>query len=372
MKDKRNYAVDFWRFIFCITFVLVHTYLIYPMMYWHTAPWIVNGKPMFSGGLDVIIMFYLFTGYFLMHTFRKPKDGSKGKPGEEASKYLVARLKGFYPAFLICMVFGFVLTNIYNEFPVKDWGWIALDGLWEWLGGVPTGMGIGNNYYGLMADGRHMLMNGPLWFIPMIVLVGYLVYYALEKAEDFSLHILFPVGFMMAYGYFHVNGITPMWYNFDLPGISQAGIQAFFSIGMGCVYYDLVQKLQKKEYGVGKKVCLTIVNLLASGIVVYHMIFGLKLTYMTICGLCMVFVFLVLLNKDYLTKVLNCAIWKYPGKLALYIYMIHYPVIGMLHKVYPELSLHMVCLYTYLITILLSIVLMVVVDNVITPKLNKK
>ncbi len=107
------------------------------------------------------------------------------------------------------------------------------------------------------------------------------------------------------------------------------------------------------------------------------MIWGATFTFATINGLCLIIVFLVLLNKDYLTSLLNKPIWKYPGKLALYIYMLHYPIIGVLQKVCninntTVKGLHTIYILTYVITILLSILLMLIMDNYITPKLNFK
>lgn len=376
MEKKMNYAVEFWRFVCCMIFILVHVYIIYPTVYWHTAPWIVDGNVMFKGSLDIIIIFYLITGYFLMKTFRKVKsargENEKVTATQASTNYLVRRLKGLYPAFLICLLFGLVLTNLYNDIPLSKWLTVAIDSFWEWGGAVLTGLGIGNNTYGLMSDGMHMLMNGPLWFISCLFIVGYVIYFLLEKCEDWFIGLIAPIGFLLAYGYFHINNISPMWYVFVKGGISQAAIQAFVCIGMGCVYYVLLENLRKKEISKRSKWVLTIVNLLCSGLVIYHMIVGSGLTFATINGLCMVIVFLTLLNKDYVTKLLDCPIWRIPGKLALYIYMLHYPIIGILNKFFSVTNLHVTCILTYVITIVLSLLLMVLMDRVIKPWLNKK
>lgn len=375
-KKKMNYAVEFWRFVCCMIFIMIHVYIIYPTIYWHIKPWVVNGHVMFKGSLDVIIIFYLITGYFLMRTYRKKKlerkEGEEISATKEAGSYLVKRLKSLYPAFLICLAFGLVLTNIYNDIPFAKWIWVAIDSFWEWAGAVLTGLGIGNNYYGLMSEGKHLLMNGPLWFISCLFIIGYVIYFLITKWEDIMIGLVFPIGFLIVYGYFHLNNISPMWYNFVAGGISQAALQAFVCIGMGCVYYVLIEKLQEKKFKNSTKIWLTIVNVLCSCLVIYHMIIGTTLTFATINGLCMVFVFLTLLNKDYFTKLLDMPIWKYPGKMALYIYMLHYPIIGVLYKLTGIKNLHVICITTYCITILLSIFLMLFMDYVVTPKLQKK
>ena len=377
---KMNYAVEFWRFVSCMIFILVHVYIVYPTVYWHEAPWvkIINGQPhvMFKGSLDVIIIFYLITGFFLMKTHVKNKnarsDKEKTTASGEAGKYLAKRIKTFYPAFLICLLFGLVLTNLYNDIPVNQWLKVAVDSLWEWGGCVLSGLGIGNNVYGLMPE-SHMLMNGPLWFISCLLIVGYIIYFLLEKCEDWFIGILAPIGFIFVYGYFHLNGISGMWYTFiGKSSFSTAFLQALVCIGMGCVFYVWVDKLKNHKFGTGSKVFLTIANVLASAIVVYHMIWGTSFTFATINGLCAIVVFLVLLNQDYLTQLLDYPIWKYPGKLALYIYMLHYPIIGYLHKFVGIENLHTTCFVTYGVTILLSIGLMLLMDYVITPMLIPK
>ena len=377
---KMNYAVEFWRFVSCMIFILVHVYIVYPTVYWQELPWIkmMGNKPhvMFKGSLDVIIIFYLITGYFLMKTHVKNKNARSEKEkvtaSGEAGKYLLKRIKTFYPAFLICLFIGLVLTNLYNEIPVAQWLKVAVDSLWEWGGCVVSGLGIGNNVYGLMPE-SHMLMNGPLWFISCLLVVGYIIYFLLEKCEDWFIGILAPIGFIFVYGYFHLNGISGMWYTFiGQSSFSTAFLQALVCIGMGCVFYVWVDKLKDYVFSNGTKIFLTIANVAASAIVIYHMIWGTEFTFVTINGLCMIIVFLVLLNQDYFTKLLDTPIWKYPGKLALYIYMLHYPIIGFLHKFVGIKSLHATCFATYGITIVLSLCLMIIVDNVITPALTKK
>ena len=102
------------------------------------------------------------------------------------------------------LLFGLVLTNLYNDIPVNQWLKVAIDSLWEWGGCVLSGLGIGNSVYGLMPE-SHMLMNGPLWFISCLLIVGYIIYFLLEKCEDWFIGILAPIGFIFVYGYFHFS-----------------------------------------------------------------------------------------------------------------------------------------------------------------------
>lgn len=376
MKQKRNYAVEFWRFFLCLTFMLVHVFLIYPVIYWHIPPYLIGKKVLCSGAMDIIIIFYIISGYFLMASYRKNKakrGEAKTTATKEAGNYLVKRLKGLYPAFLIALAFGLVLSNIYREIPMKDWLFTAVDSIWEWLGTIVMGLGIGNNAYGLYTDGMHALMNGPLWFISAIFIVGYLIYFLLEKCEDTFIGLIAPFSFLIAYGYFHLNGISPMWYQTMMGGyLNQAFVQAFVCMGLGCVFYSIISKIKEHELSNGMKIFLTIVQVLCAGFVIYHTLFTTKFYFTTVHAICAILTFLTLLNEDYLTKLLNNKIWEYPGKIALYIYMLHFPIIGVLYKSFKITNLPTLAIVTITVTIGLSILLYLLVDKVITPWLNKK
>ena len=376
MKQERNYSVEFWRFFLCITFMLIHVFMIYPVMYWHIPPYMIGDKIPCSGAMDIIIIFYIVSGYFLMSSHNKNKEKRNDKkttPAAEAGKYLLKRLKGLYPAFLIALVIGLILSNIYREIPLKDWPFTAIDSIWEWLGTIVTSLGIGNNAYGLYTDGAHALMNGPLWFISAIFIVGYLVYYLLEKCEDLYIGLIAPFSFLLAYGYFHINGISPMWYETMLGGyLNQAFVQAFVCIGLGVLFNVIITKLKTHKFSTTTRIFLTIAQVICAGIVVYHTLFTTNFYFTTIHALCAILIFLTLLNEDYLTKLLNHKIWKYPGKLALYIYMLHFPIIGVLYKSFNITNIPCLAIITVVVTLGLSMALMAIIDHVITPWLNRK
>lgn len=376
VKEKsRNYAVEFWRFFLCIAFMLVHVFLIYPVMYWKIPPFTVgNGTVLFSGGMEIIIIFYIISGYFLMSSYRKNKAKNTGDtPAKASAKYLGKRLKGLYPAFLICLVFGLVLSNIYREIPLNKWLFTAVDSIWEFLGTIVMGLGIGNNAYGLYVDGMHALMNGPLWFISAIFIVGYLIYYLLCKCEDTYLGLIAPFSFLIAYGYFHLTNTNPMWYSTMAGGyLNQAFVQAFVCMGLGCLFYVAIEKINSKPMSKTMKILLTIAQVICTGIIVYHTLFTTDFYFTTIHGIAAIMTFLTLLNQDYLTKLLNHKIWKYPGKLALYIYMLHFPIIGVLYKCFGITNLVSLAIITIIMTLACSIVLMLIIDYFISPALNSK
>ena len=139
-KEPKKLCSRVWRFFLCMTFMLIHVFMIYPVMYWNIAPYVTDsGKVLFSGAMDIIIIFYIISGYFLMRSYRKRKlqrKDEKTHSAKEAWGYLSKRLKGLYPAFLIALVFGLVLSNIYRDIPIQDWLFTAIvlsGNFWEQL-----------------------------------------------------------------------------------------------------------------------------------------------------------------------------------------------------------------------------------------------
>lgn len=164
-----------------------------------------------------------------------------------------------------------------------------------------------------------------------------------------------------------------MWYETMAGGyLNQSFVQAFVCMGLGCLFNVWITKLKEHKFSTTTRVLLTIAQLVCAGIVVYHTLFTTNFYFTTIHALCAILIFLTLLNEDYLTKLLNHRIWKYPGKLALYIYMLHFPIIDVLYKSFNITNLACLAIITVVVTVGLSMLLMFIVDYVITPRLNRK
>ena len=95
------------------------------------------------------------------------------------------------------------------------------------------------------------------------------------------------------------------------------------------------KQLKEHKFSTGAKIGLTIIQLICAGIVVYHTLFTTGFYFTTIHALCAILTFLTLLNQDYLTKLLNHKIWKYPGKLAyisqLLVFYINHLILPIYH-----------------------------------------
>ena len=378
----RNYTVDFWR-ILTICFVAVHTIIVVPPR--------VGGKPVltvFGGWAPMMIPFFIFTGYFLMHAVRRSKTRNPELSALGASwKYLRSRLIYFFPCLVIGQLFGFLVNNISAGVPITEWPLRLLDSIWEICGFQLTGLGMGNSYvgYGGGANGTWTMLNGPLWYISGILILGWVLFFLLYKYEDTMLGFVLPIGWLLTNGAYNINQWNPAWgqyliqtTNFPVGILNDKLVHMFFGFGLGAVFFRIIEAIDKKCPEGFKKsttVWLTILNGFLNIFMIVHMFYGFKISLGTAWGLLAVMCFLILLNQDaynhWFSKTFGFII-KPLGKLVMYVYIFHYPMITVTYKIIgPEH--HLAC---FLIVTACALLVSVAYHNlyvkVIEPHFNPK
>ena len=373
----RNYNVDFWRIFLTLCFVAVHIIIVMPPA--------LGGKPnlsVFGGWAPMMIPFFIFTGYFLMHAVRRAKTRNPEATALQASwKYLRSRLVYFFPALLIGQIFGFLVNNIFEHTPITEWPLRFLDSLWEICGFQLTGLGMGNSYvgYGGGANNSWKMLNGPLWYISGILILGWVIFFLLYKYEEFCIGILFPIGWLLTNGAYNVNGWNPAWgtylfqsERFPVGVLNDKLVHMFFGFGLGAVFFCIIEAIDKKyPDGFSKKgtIALTILNGFLNIFMMVHMFVGFKLSLATSWGLLAVMCFLILLNRDkyneYFSKIFGF-ILKPMGKIAMYIYIFHYPMIRVVYS-FVGLENQLAC---FLIVVAISIVVSVGYYQLYTRKID--
>ena len=79
MQLKMNYTIEFYRFMLAINYCLVHCLMVFPMFVFG------SNVPFFYAGLDVIVPFMAFAGYFMMRGYEKQRPAAE-KLGLSASR----------------------------------------------------------------------------------------------------------------------------------------------------------------------------------------------------------------------------------------------------------------------------------------------
>ncbi len=242
--------------------------------------------------------------------------------------------------------FAFAINSVFN-------------GLWEFLGLYSAGYPAAYNQ-----------ANGAMWFISGLLICSYIIYWAMCKNEDVFAGFIAPFLFVFLGGWWAWNGTRASQAAFSTfgeqystnPNVTGSAVSTgvigfnngllFVLIGMcgGVLIYYAVEKLKKLNYNVTSKVFLTILYLLVAVLVVMFtiqpdwlageysinnsdvVVNASDWTYRTtIHLLCIILVGLTLLGKDYVTALLNnkytAKLFDYLGGTALYIYMLHIPLI---------------------------------------------
>lgn len=338
MKKEMNYTIEFYRFMFAVNFVIIHALMVIPIGY-------LKGFPIFLSALDIIIPFMAFSGYFMMRGFKKSQaSGELSEKGASkiAWEYLKKRLIALFPLVLLGNTLGFIATNIWMGTPLKDIPIHLINAAGEFFGLYIAGIGFGNPSVGMWGEGVRVLqcLNTPMWFMSGIFVVGYFVYYLLAKNEKLYASFIAPLAIILFYGSNYQLTSVPMWYDIHSYGsfnVAMGMPLMFVGFSIGILLWYPIDALKNHEWTKGEKTLLTIVQIFLTFFVFERTWVSLtspmgqyfNVGWVNVHLLSIVFSFLVLLNVDGCTRfpLFSSKIWKIPGRLALYIYSIHFPVL---------------------------------------------
>lgn len=354
---KKNYAIEFWRFFFAIAITGYHIGTIMPMPVNGMAGILVASDWMKGAG-EILFVFTLTAGYFLVKHFKRlqanPEYASRSASGR-AWEYLWDRIKALLPVLALGIILGIISVATFKEATFAHAMYSVFNGLWEFLGLYSAGFGAA---YGQA--------NGAMWFISGLLICSYFIYWSMCKCEDKFAGFWAPFFFVFLGGWWAWNGTRASQVAWSTFGVQNAANPAvigtpvtnavigfnngllFVLVGMcgGVILYYAIEKLKTLKYNVATKVILTLVYALVATLLVLYTInptwFEAAFSITNFNGeatmsrwavhlLCILLVGLTLLEKDYITQVLNN---RYTGKVlsflggcALYIYMLHMPFI---------------------------------------------
>ena len=394
---KRNVAIEFWRFFVAIAIVGFHVGWIIARTCNDTTGYYMETSNWFFGSSEVLLVFTITAGYFMVAHFKKlakePKYNERSA-SSRAWEYTWSRIKSLLPVLILGYILGVAIctTFFYPTYGVKEVFAMLFNSIWEFLGFHSVGLrSVGGEFFNL---------NGPLWFISAIIIVGYFIYYGLCKNEDRMAGFIAPILAIFFAGWWsftNTRAAQTAWSTFGAQTASTNGMGGsataatatlgfnnglvFVMIGMlvGVILYYAIERLKEREFKC--KWFLTILNLFLSVLLGWYIIYQptyFNLERWPVAFLCIAVVALALLNKDGLTKVLNNEgtnkLLAYLGSLALYVYMVHYPVailvLRLLGKNTPSTiySFWIVYIPTVIFSIILSMFVKAIMDRTLLKK----
>ena len=381
---KRNTAIELWRILIAIAIVGFHVGFIIANTCNGSNGYYMESSNWFFGSSEVLWIFTITAGYFMVSHFKKritDKKYAERSASSRAWEYTWSRIKGLLPVLIIGYILGVLICTsfYYPDYNFQQICTMIVNSAWEFLGLHAAGLrSLGNEFFNL---------NGPLWFISAIIIVGYFLYWGLCKNEDFMTGILAPFVFIFLGGWWcftDTRASQTAWSTFGAQtastngtGGSATAATAIFGLNNGLIFvlmgmlagmmlYYFVQKVKDREFTAFGTTALTVLNVVCGALLLWYTIYPatwFNLERWTVALLCIVVIGLTLLNKDKLTAVLNnkytSGILSYLGSISLHIYMLHYPVaILVLTILGPNTALTTYSFWSiYIPTILFTIVL---------------
>ncbi len=399
---KRNVAIELWRVLIAIAIVGFHIGWIIARTCDGTNGYWMDTSNWFFGSSEVLLIFTVTAGYFMVSHYKKLSNKTEYQERSAASRaweYTWSRIKSLMPVLIIGYILGVIIATpfYYPEYGVQEVCTMIVNSIWEFLGFHAVGL--------RSTGGEFFNLNGPLWFISAIIIVGYFLYWGICKNEDFVSGILAPFGFVFLSGWWCYTGTRAAqtgWSTFGSQLASTNGMGGsatdatatigfnngliFVLIGMfaGILLYYLVSRVKDHKFSENGRVILTIVNIVCSTLLMWYVIYQptyFNLERWTVAFLCIMVVGLSLINKDYLSLLLNNQytnrLFAYLGSISLYIYMLHYPVAIMMIRILgtntaaTAYSFWLIFIPTVVITIALSMFTKYILDISILKKVKE-
>lgn len=394
-KKERNVAIEIWRFLIAIAIIGFHVgYIIARTCNGGNGYFMTPEAKWFFGSSEVLLIFTLTAGYFMTAHFEKRESDpeyAKKSASRRAWEYTFSRIKALLPVLVIGYVLGVIICTkfYYPDYNLQQTLTMVVNSIWEFLGFHAAGLrSTGNEFFNL---------NGPLWFISAIFLVGYFLYYLMCKNKDFLRGFIAPFGFIFTAGWWCFTGTRAAqtaWSTFGTQTTSTNGMGGsatsatatigfnngliFVALGLlgGILIYYLVQELKKHEFTSKGKVGLTVLNVICSALLLWYTIYQptyFNLERWTVAFLIIVVITLSLLNKDYLTKLLNNKYtnkaFAYLGSISLHVYMLHYPLAILVLRVLGKNTADTV--YSFWQVFVPTVVLTVIFSAILNWIMNK-
>ena len=399
-EKKRNVAIEIWRFVIAIAIIGFHVgWIIARTCNGSNGYFMIPEGKWFFGSSEVLLIFTLTAGYFMVKHHKKmlgDKEYVNKSASSRAWDYTWSRVKSLIPVLIVGYILGIIICTsfYYPNYNLQQVCTMIVNSIWEFLGFHAAGL--------RSTGGEFFNLNGPLWFISAIIIVGYFLYWALCKNEDFTKGFLAPFGFIFIAGWWSFTGTRAAqtaWSTFGSQLASTNGMGGsasdvtatigfnngliFVLLGLlgGVIIYYLVEKVQKHEFSTGGTLALSFLNLICSVLLIWYTLYQptyFNLERWTVAFLCIAVVTLSLINKDYLTELLNgkltSKIFAYLGSISLYVYMLHYPVAIFVLRVLGKnteatsYTFFQIFVPTAIITIVLSMVVKVAMEKTVLKK----
>lgn len=382
-KKVRNYAVDFWRTFATLFVTFFHFWLIHPLGFIEgtgelTVTWFTSG--------NLLPVFLITTGYFLAAGYesKRRRGLTQGPATGQAWYYMLGRYKGPYPAYMLGLIWGFIVMNcIYTHQPMGQIISNLFNSVYEILGlsaiGVNATAATGIGYYPYVM----YAWNTPLWYISAIFVGGFILYYLLCKNKDVFVGLIAPVIVVLSLGYWGLAGEGTTLFFTQQISCTTKNLLAFGLIENSFLYglagmclgidvYYIVEWLKKFNYSDFTQHVLTIVNGGFTILIFWWMIHGNSYDEIVVLVFITVVMILTMLGKDQFTQLINRKVFGTLGEFSLYFFVAHFPTLYVMQTYieHTNENYYTLLVVSMVINTILGFTFQVISKKLLSPFLN--
>jgi peptidoglycan/LPS O-acetylase OafA/YrhL len=301
-------TVEFWRFVFTVIVCLFHLEIY------------LGKQSVFPSGSSAVEFFFILAGFTMAMSAKRNLAGRSipvmtKEAHAKAVDFVKNKLKAIYPILIVVMLLWLIVPTFG---PSAGKLQMAMNTEWEWLMLVGTPFGY--------MDGMAPLI--PLWFLTVLLVVGYVYTYAIYKNYDF-VKFAAPVIGLLFYIFFAMNAEKIL--DFFIPmGFLNAGmVRGVAEMSFGMTMFYLYEYLSKKKLGVIWKSLLSLLEIYAIYrffALTIHQPLGMD-NYRRMVYILLI-VLLSFLNITFFAKVLNRRFLRKVSSISLTMYLCHIPLVN--------------------------------------------
>ena len=230
---NRMGGFDLWKMVFALVIVIHHSNLL---------PADVS-DPLFRGGSIGVEFFFLVSGFLLVRSASKVEGC--GDLGARTARFIVKKIKSFFPYFVFAMLVTFVFKGLALDWNLVAFGKNALNSVVELSFVRMAGMG-------------DVFFNQPTWYLSTMVISMMILYPLVLKYRGLMTKVVFPVAGIFILGY-----LFQRYGQFRTPdawdGLFYKGmLRGFAEIMLGGFCYELCSWLKRFEFTSFSKALFTL------------------------------------------------------------------------------------------------------------------
>lgn len=225
-KGKRNGAIDFWKFIFSIALVLLHSINFTEL----------ENTP-FKGGSIFVEFFFIVSGFLMAESISHYElEKATISKGKAIQKFIIHKIRGMCPEVIIAWIIGFSVSHIAQngvtvKILFKDFIMGIIDFSFLWGTGLSS-----------------FRANTAAWYISAMLLAMMLLLPIFIDNPELFLKVLAPLISVFILGYIsktvgNLRGPSK-WMGFCYKGL----LRAIAEISLGCVCWNICQWLKNFHF----------------------------------------------------------------------------------------------------------------------------